>query len=94
MPAKFHRFSLWAIAYGLVGYSPHNSAMSILDKIGRKIAEIRHEKGLTQEDLAGLAEMDRSYLSEIENGRKNLSVLSLIKIAKALKTDPAIFIKL
>ena len=67
--------------------------MSILDKIGRRIAKLRHEKGLTQEDLAGLAEMDRSYLSEIENGQKNLSVLALLKIAKALRADPANLLK-
>lgn len=65
--------------------------MSILVSIGRKIAKIRHEQGLTQEDLAGLAEMDRSYLSEIENGKKNLSVTTLVKISKSLKTDICTF---
>jgi transcriptional regulator with XRE-family HTH domain len=63
--------------------------MSTLQKIGRNIAAQRLERRMTQEDLAGLAEMDRSYLSEIENGRKNLSVLALLKIAKALRVSPA-----
>ena len=63
--------------------------MSTLQKIGRNIAAQRLERRMTQEDLAGLAEMDRSYLSEIENGRKNLSVLALMKIAKALRVSPA-----
>ena len=63
--------------------------MTILKSIGQKIVDQRNKQGLTQEDLAGLAEMDRSYISEIENGQKNLSILSLYKIAEALKVKPA-----
>ena len=58
--------------------------MITLNIIGQRIAQKRKEKGLSQEDLAGLCDMDRSYLSEIENGHKNLSVTVLIKIATAL----------
>lgn len=59
--------------------------MSNLTKIGRRIATCRKQQNLTQEDLAGMAEMDRSYLSEVENGHKNMSVLALLKVLKALK---------
>lgn len=62
--------------------------MSELANLGRLIADLRKRRGLTQEALAGLTEMDRSYISEIENGRKNLSVVSLIRIAKALDQRP------
>jgi len=55
-----------------------------LKAIGRRVAQERKKRGLTQEDLAGLCEVDRSYLSEIENGYKNLSVLILLKLADAL----------
>jgi len=72
-----------------VDYSRQTGCMTILDSIGQKIVSLRNEQGLTQEDLAGLAEVDRSYLSEIENGHKNLSVLSLHKIAEALKVKPS-----
>jgi transcriptional regulator with XRE-family HTH domain len=58
--------------------------MANLKSIGNNIAKIRKKKSLSQEDLAGLCDMDRSYLSEIENGHKNMSVNILIKIAKAL----------
>jgi transcriptional regulator with XRE-family HTH domain len=58
--------------------------MITLTIIGQRIAQKRKEKGLSQEDLAGLCDMDRSYLSEIENGHKNFSVTVLMKIAKAL----------
>jgi len=62
--------------------------MAALENLGMRIADLRKRRGLTQEDLAGLAEMDRSYLSEIENGHKNLSVASLIRIAAALNERP------
>lgn len=53
-------------------------------EIGKTIARIRFQRKLSQEDLAGKAEIDRSYLSEIENGHKNMSVRTLKKIAQAL----------
>lgn len=62
--------------------------MTTLAKLGERIADLRNRRGLTQEDLAGLAEMDRSYISEIENGHKNLSVTSLIRIAEVLNERP------
>lgn len=40
---------------------------------------------MTQEDLCGIAQIDRSYLSEIENGKMNVTVKSLVAIAKALE---------
>lgn len=59
--------------------------MTLERDIGRRIVLFRQEQKLTQEDLAGLAELDRSYLSEIENGHRKLSVETLKKIADALK---------
>lgn len=58
--------------------------MTMDREIGQKIIKLRKQKNLTQEDLAGEAEVDRSYLSEIENGHKNVSVQTLKKIADAL----------
>lgn len=66
--------------------------MSNLRKIGQKILKARKQAGMTQEDLAGLTEMDRSYLSEIENGHKNFSILVLFRLAKALKIPPSALI--
>ncbi len=67
--------------------------MTTLKNIGQRIAETRKNKGFTQEDLAGLTELDRSYISEIENGHTNLSVLSLLKIASALKVKASKFLE-
>jgi len=61
--------------------------MKELKKIGKNIATLRKQRGLTQEDLCGLAEIDRSYLSEIENGKMNVTIKSLVMIAKALKCE-------
>lgn len=59
--------------------------MTLEEDIGHRIVRARRSQKLTQEDLAGMAELDRSYLSEIENGRRKLSVEMLSKIADALK---------
>lgn len=58
--------------------------MKELRIIGRNIARRRKEQGLTQEDLCGLAEIDRSYLSEIENGKMNVTIRALVTLADAL----------
>lgn len=63
--------------------------MTLGKQIGKRIATARKKQGMTQEDLAGAAEIDRSFLSEIENGHKNLSVETLKKIADALSIKPS-----
>lgn len=44
----------------------------------------RKAKGLSQETLAELADIDRSYMGGIERGEHNLAIMNLVKIAKAL----------
>ncbi len=67
--------------------------MSIEKKIGERIKKIRIEKELTQEQLAWEADVDRTYMNHVENGRKNISVRSLEKIIKALDVTFATFFK-
>ncbi|MCD8177967.1 MAG: helix-turn-helix domain-containing protein [Tannerellaceae bacterium] len=64
-----------------------------LIELGKKIREIRTSKGLTQEILADMAEMDTAYLSGVERGESNITFLTLIKIAKQLGCDIATFSK-
>ena len=47
----------------------------------------KKEPGLTQEDLAYSADVDRTYIGYIENGKNNVTIAMLYKIAKALKLD-------
>jgi len=61
--------------------------MELCKKIGQKIRKARTVKKISQEELAHNAGIDRFYLSEIENGHKNLSVLILEQIADALEMD-------
>jgi transcriptional regulator with XRE-family HTH domain len=61
--------------------------MDIRIKIGLRIKELRTELKLTQEKLAFKAEVDKTYLNEVENGKRNVSVLNLEKIVRALNVS-------
>lgn len=60
-----------------------------LVSLGGEIRRLRMERCLSQETLALLAEVDRSYLGRVERGDNNAAVLTLVKIAKALGTTLA-----
>lgn len=60
--------------------------MDLLKNIGIEIVRLRNQKNVSQEKLALNANIDRRYMSDIENGRRNISVEILSKIAKALDT--------
>lgn len=62
--------------------------MEIQRKIGVAIRNCRKQTGLSQQELAADADMERSYISAIENGRKCLRVDTLIRLAKALNVEP------
>ena len=55
-----------------------------LKKLGNKIRFLRHQKQLTQEQLAELTDLHRTYIGGIERGERNVSLINLIRIAKAL----------
>jgi len=57
-------------------------------KMGENIRAARKQRGYSQEEFADVAGFSRSYYTEIETGKRNISVLNLIKIAEALKVDP------
>ncbi len=54
--------------------------MDIKAKIGIRIKELRTEKNLTQEAVAWKAEVDRTFMNHVENGKRNASVDTLTKI--------------
>ena len=62
-----------------------------LQNIGRKIAKLRADQNLSQEDLASLADVNRGYISRIENGHVSFSVPVLLNLAKALNVKPETF---
>jgi transcriptional regulator with XRE-family HTH domain len=60
-----------------------------LQTLGRRIAALRREKGLTQEALAEAMSVSRNHVADIELGARNTGVWSLLLICRALKTSPA-----
>jgi len=62
--------------------------MKLREQVGLNIRNLRSSKGMSQEQLALAADMDRSYVSEIELARFSASVDLLEKIARALDVAP------
>ena len=62
--------------------------MKLREQLGLNIRNLRNSKGMSQEQLALAADMDRSYVSEIELARFSASVDLLEKIARALDVAP------
>jgi len=62
---------------------PHDQA-TLLPLLGATIRQARHDQHLSQPTLAARTGMNPTYLSQIEQGQRNLSVLSLLRIADAL----------
>lgn len=56
----------------------------VLVALGAAIRRVRLSKGISQEKLALLAEVDRSYVGRVERGDNNVAVLTLSKLALAL----------
>ena len=58
--------------------------MDLKEKIGQRIVQLRKEQKLSQQKFANAADIERTFLTHIENGRKNISVGTLQKITNAL----------
>lgn len=59
-----------------------------LQRFGANLKEIRLRNGLSQEKLAFSVELDRSYISDIERGKRNVSLINILKLSKALNIHP------
>lgn len=56
---------------------------------GNKIRKLRTKLKVSQEELAYLADIHRTYMSSTERGERNVALLNIVKIAKALKVTPS-----
>ena len=63
------------------------SNMEIKEKFGQKVKELRERKGFSIEQLANISNVDRNYISDIEKGKRNVSIEIMEKIILALDTD-------
>jgi transcriptional regulator with XRE-family HTH domain len=64
-----------------------------IEKIGKKIRSLRQKQNLTQEKLADLCFLDRTYIGGIERGERNFSLINLFKIANSLNVKPEEIVK-
>ena len=62
--------------------------MDTLKRFGDKVRELRIKKGLSQEQLAELSGLHRTYISSLELGKRNVSLINIFALAKALSVTP------
>jgi DNA-binding XRE family transcriptional regulator len=60
------------------------SKHAFLVSLGQQIKKLRHEKNMSQSEFSRLSGIHRTYISAIEKGEKNITLISMLKIAKAL----------
>ena len=58
--------------------------MDIKHAVGKRIKFLRNQTGMSQEELADRADIDRTYITSVECGKRNVSIVNIEKIAKAL----------
>jgi transcriptional regulator with XRE-family HTH domain len=57
-------------------------------KLGQNVKKIREKKGLSQGDISRKLTMDRGYISNLENGRRNPTLSNIKRLAEALDVEP------
>jgi transcriptional regulator with XRE-family HTH domain len=59
------------------------------EKFGRHLSKLRKQRGLSQERLGDLCGLDRTYIGGVERGERNVSLVSIIRIASGLNVEAA-----
>jgi transcriptional regulator with XRE-family HTH domain len=61
-------------------------------RFGKAVRNLRHKLGVSQEEFADICGLDRTYIGGIERGERNVSLVNIERIAKALKISiPRLF---
>ena len=66
---------------------------SELVAFGKRVRALRERKHISQEQLAELAELHRTYVGAIERGERNVSLKNILRLARALETSAAGLLK-
>ena len=59
----------------------------IQKQFGERVRELRKQKGFSQESLALVCGLDRTYIGGVERGERNISLINIYKIAEALRVS-------
>ncbi len=65
--------------------------MDIKLSVGKRVKELRNKLKISQEELADLAGLDRTYITSVECGKRNISIVNIEKLANALNVTLADF---
>ncbi len=68
---------------------PRRRRHPLLVAFGLRLRLLRNQAGLTQEKLSFRADLERSYIGQVERGERNMTILNVCKLAKALRVRPA-----
>ncbi len=66
-------------------------ASKVLERFGQRIRELRKQKDMTQEQLADKANLHNTYIGTVERGEKNISMINVERVVKALGVSLAEF---
>jgi transcriptional regulator with XRE-family HTH domain len=59
----------------------------ILKRLGLRIRDLRLKKSISQEELAAIADVHRTYIGMVERGEKNITILTLVRLSLALEVN-------
>lgn len=63
------------------------NGLSVQQKIGQRIKQLRAEVKISQESLGLKSGLDRTYINSVENGRRNISIRAISQISSALNSS-------
>jgi transcriptional regulator with XRE-family HTH domain len=63
--------------------------LTALEGFGQRVRTARKRLGMTQQQLGKLSRMDRTYIGGIERGERNITLLNVLRLARALRVKPA-----
>lgn len=66
--------------------------MKVPELIGKNVKAYREDQGLSQEKLAEISGLHRTYIGQVEGGKRNITVVNLFRIAEALEVEAYLFL--